>query len=447
MNVVFYSSNSNFFEGNDFDIKRIPSEAQSWEALVKEFPDINFTVITQLPGTFLLDIQGNNIEESLQKNNPKIKFLLSSAKDAPSFADEILLQDADLAIAASFWVRPFDWLSLEDALIASLLRDKGIHVLCNSQETALCCMDKGMTQSLFEKAGLAFAKGFTLDLQLFRAERSHKEMRNNVYREFILTRLRKLTYPIVIKSTTGLSSYGMGLAVSFKQALAYLDSGKTNSDRIIEEYIEGDQAGAEVYGKDGHYKILPPFLFSVSRWGLTSPKQSIKAGPITNEKYKLDQLYEMLLKAAKEIKLNGIMQVDLVFSKGKWFIIEINPRISGMSETYAEAMGTSVKKMLLQTALGKKIESPLAYTINFKLPLLTDEQMQSLAKEENVLMIRQNRNKAARQEREKGYCEIIFGKRNSVADLEKDLDRLSCKYPTFFEEDFLVKAKDLLAKM
>lgn len=46
---------------------------------------------------------------------------------------------------------------------------------------------------------------------------------------------------------------------------------------------------------------------------------------------------------------------------------------------------------------------------NLKMPLLDDAQLEFLASNTSILYIHQIHNTAAKQEREKGYCEIVLG--------------------------------------
>ena len=74
--------------------------------------------------------------------------------------------------------------------------------------------------------------------------------------------------------------------------------------------------------------MLPPYEFSVNQYGITSPKQSVKYGPCELP----EVLRDMMLKLAEGLGLCGAAQVDLILDdEGAWHIIEVNPRLSGMT--------------------------------------------------------------------------------------------------------------------
>ena len=100
----------------------------------------------------------------------------------------------------------------------------------------------------------------------------------------------------------------------------------------------------------------------------------------------------------------GILDED-----GKWHIIEINPRLSGMTTTYAAAAGINLYEYIYRAATGQSLPK-LRHVINKKIPLQSQEELQELGKQENILFISQIKNLAALQERERGYCEIVLSR-------------------------------------
>ena len=236
----------------------------------------------------------------------------------------------------------------------------------------------------------------------------------------------------------------MEVVNSYEKVISFLSSKRNNSDRIIEEYIEGLQFGTEIHGSKGKYIVHNPYLFSVNKYGITSPKQSVKIGPIFEKKYKIKKLKQILKNLAKELNLSGIAQVDLVFSDNKWYIIEINTRISGMTPMYAIAQNTTIHSILTEIALNKLKKQKLNYTINFKLPILTETQMQLIKNEPFIKYINQIHNLNAKQEREQGYCEIILGGTKTKKELVTCLNNFFEKYPNLIEPIFAENANKLI---
>ncbi len=394
MCIVFYSSNSNKYNSSDFENSVYPNLNELWKDFCNLHKDDKFYCISQEPAMFMPD-------------NNYIKIQVSDdGSPVDLFVQKISELKPDLVIALTFWVTPYDWLGVQDAIIAEKLREKGIRTVCHSKETALLCFDKYQTMQFFEAKGFAHAHGVFVDHDLYFCAGNQVEVQNNVYKDCILEMLRKSDYPLIIKNPVGLSSYGMTVVHSYSEAYGYLNSKKNNSSRLIEKYLDGLQFGAELYGADGKYTVMAPFSLSVNQYGITSPKLCEKKGPLTDPEYKLDELTSELQRLGSELNLNGFAQVDLVWSGGKWYIIEINPRLSGMTTTYAAAAGLNLYEYLFRAVTGQSLPK-LKPVINKKIPLQTQEELVKLSRNEDVLFISQIKNLAALQERERGYCEVI----------------------------------------
>lgn len=430
MKIVFYSSSSNVFSGTDTVISISPRRSDCFESLAREYPEHSFSVVTQMPGSFLLDIS----EGSISSKAEQVSYRLTDAVSAVDFADEILKEKPDIAIAATFWAPPYDWMGLKDSLIADELRKHGVDAVCPSSSCELTCFDKKNTADFLASHGFPCPRSIYVHHEYFWAERGNRDLITNNYKDFVLSHVAAMKYPVVIKDCVGLSSYGMEVAVSYPQAVHYLKNGRNVSDRMVEEYLDGLHFGTEIYGRNGKYRVFPPMLFSLNRYGITSPKLSVKMGPITSPEFKVNELIEMLERLACEMDLDGFAQVDLIFSGGKWYIIEINPRLSGMTETYAASIGKSSLQMMVETALGTALTfQEMKKTCNFKLPLLSSDRLQKISSYPHILYLHQHENLAAKQEREKGYCEAVVGGFDSFQDLMDSIREIRNDFPEIFD--------------
>ena len=503
MKIVFYSSNSNIFDKENFFITTLPSHFQKWKEFIKNHPEDEFYFVTELPGMFILDsfylgfitnpkngrVKGLN-EVSLDrtyldvdevcKNNLSVENLLKennifvleeNCGNLDIFAQKIISFNPDFAISMSFWVNPFDWLPVQDSLIAEKLESNGIKVISHPAELNYNFFDKNKTKQLLEKNGFLTPKGIYVNHDMYFCAGNRKEIKKNVYKDYILNQIKKLHFPLIVKDPFGLSSYGMQVLNTYGEVCNYLNSKKNNSDRIIEEMISGNQFGIEflccnsssnsqTIAKEKLISIFPPFMFSVNKYGITSPKQSIKIGPIkeNNEKneFCVKELNDFITKLAQTFDFNGIAQVDLVLHEKKWYIIEINPRLSGMtlsSLTFANDFNNSIyevfynhfvlKNQKVNESISKIANSQVVKCINLKLPLLSNEKLLELKNLPFVKYICQTENKSALQEREKGFCEVIICG-ESVLDLESYIIKIEKDFSTEAEKSLFINAKEML---
>ena len=427
MRIVFYSTNSNIFDEDTFKISVMPTNASTFADFCAAHSEHEFFCLSQKPGMFLPE------NESL----PNVRYLPLET-DTQTFTEAVAALKPDLAIAMTFWIEPYDWLPVSDALVAEKLRERGVAVICHSVQAGLICFDKWRTHNQLARLGFDVAAAVFCDHDLYFCAGSNKEVLRNVYKESVLAQIRQLRLPVIIKDTTGLSSFGMTVAHTYGEVAGYLNSKRNNSNRLIEEFISGRQFGLEIYGVPGSYTVLPPFEFSVNQYGITSPKQSVKSGP-----YQLpEDLRDMMLRLAEGLGLCGAAQVDLILDDdGKWHIIEANPRLSGMTYTYAAACGLSVFEMMYRACVEKSpLPQPAPYVMSLKLPLMTEAVMSEILKLDGVRLLNQTNDLAAKQEREKGFCECIIVS-DDKAVLQKAVARFEEKFP---EDAIILQAKKMI---
>lgn len=430
MKIVFYSTNSNHFDAETFKINVLPQNEESFSNFIKKYPEYEFICVTQAPGMFMPEADS---------------IVLEKESDYKTFAEKIISLKPDYAIAMTFWVAPYDWLTINDALVSEELENVGIKTICNSVETGLICFDKYRTQQFLSKNGYNLPQGIFVDHDLYFCAGSHKEVIQNIYKKSVENQIRKLKLPLIIKDTVGLSSYGMTVVHTYGEAMCYLNSKRNNSNRIVEEYINGEQFGTEIYGVPGNYNIMPPFRFTTNQYGITSPKQSSKYGPldITEEaRYKIADLKSTLSNLANTLQIKGAAQIDLIFANNQWYIIEINPRLSGMSFMNCETIGISVFEMLYKTCIEKHglpaVESKI---LDVKLPLMSLADMEEMLQVENIRLLNQTNDLAAKQEREKGFCECVI-KAKSDEEIKNTVELLKNKFP----EDPIIQQSESMLK-
>ena len=469
MKILFYSSNSNYFDYNTFKIYSYPTCKMDFEKLQNDFPQHEFFVVAELPAMFLIDLENNGTVEK----SKYVKYFIYNSEEkicVEDFSKKIIEYNPDVAIPISFWVNPFDWLSIKDSMIADCLQTNGIKTFCNSTLTSQICFDKNSTYQKMQELisnnkieNLKIPKSVYVHHELFWAERNRNELKENVYKEFIFTQIKNLNYPVIIKDTFGVSSYGMEVATNYNQVISFLNSKRNNSDRIIQEYIDGFHFGTEIFStsdfsnstennfSEKNHFVLSPFIFSTNKYGITSPKQSVKLGPINDEKFFISKLKKSLLQLATEFNFSGITQVDLILKNDQWYLIEINPRVSGMSKTYSITLEKNLLEIFIELFLFDKSDKNIFeqifeknnFAINFKIPLLEKNQFDELSKNPNVKYLNQMENLIAKQEREKGFCQVVLSSKNSFEELKNIFNDFINNNENIIDKDLLQGAFDL----
>lgn len=447
MKITFFTTNSSAYPEKKTDLLELPSREEEWKNFLETYPELEISFVLQKPGRFLLD----DAKPSFIKT-----VILSEDADALKVSDAIEKEKPDLAVPVTYWESPFDWLSLKDSLVCAELEKRGITTAGHSEKTAYICFDKDSTKDFLRENSFNCAESVHVHHELYWAERNRREISYNIYKESLLHKIRKLALPLVVKNTTGLSSYGMDVCKTADEAIKILNSKKTNGDRLVEEFLEGPSFGIEIYGSNNKYAMSSPFINSVNQFGLTSPKQNVKLGPVFNNKFRIYDLYRDMERLATLLKLNGICQVDLIFHKENWYIVEINSRISGMTETAAASMNLTLQELIVYSSLlGKQefekleafktIQSKMKklFVMNMKFPLLTKENLQKLKALPYAVNVSQINNLEAKQLREAGYAQIVFGKTATIEELFLQLEDIKKSFPDNMENIFYKNAINL----
>ena len=369
MKIVFYTSSStNTEKGRAF---YLPRKADCWDELANDFPEHEIVVVAQEPAYFLIDRNADG--KIIEPNNAKYTIIEENAT-TEEIVQKIIALNPDIAVAVSISSVPLDWNGLKDSAIAEILNANGIKTIANSVATSMIFFDKWQTHLALKQRSYNVAKAVYIHNALFFAERNQGNIRNSVYRDCQLLEIQKLTYPVVIKPTTGSASFRTEIVQSFEHAKGILCSKKNKNDLLVEEFLVGEQFGIEIYRAKENYIVSQLFLLSVNADGVVDPMKNIKMGPIIDAKYNIPQLQKQLQNLAREFSFGAITQVDLIFKDSTWYIVEINPRLSGLTATIAASQGRNTFSILMEAAIGtqeKYLHNDNSnYTISFKIPEL-----------------------------------------------------------------------------
>lgn len=448
MRILLFSTNANNFNPASMHKISRPECAFDIENLCKTHNEHKFIIATQFPGTFLIDYNGHEIKKKAL--NAEYHLIPEELKTPEKIAVFLKKLTIDFAIPFSFWDPPYDWHCVLDSMIAENLENMGIKCHFIKSNISFMCFDKEKTRNFLSKNGFLIPEGFFINRDLFIADKSIPSMKINVYKEYIFSIVEKINYPVVVKESCGLSSFNVDVIKSKEALKNHLNSKKMKGNRIVERYIDGIQAGIVIYSNKKNITVQSPFFFSVNQYGITSPKQSIKAGPVignhNEKKFNIPELKKEMERLAKLTGIQGCIQVDLVFDGKKWYIIEINPRISGMSAISALSYSKSVSSLIVENALTEFYEKPVEkdfLLLDIKTIPISEKLLDSIYAQKYVYFACTTKNDEAKQHRECGYTQIII-KGKDCFELKQNLQKLKAKFYDLIEETFYNKALKLI---
>lgn len=311
----------------------------------------------------------------------------TSAEDT---AELIAQQKPDIAVAIASGAVPFDWVPIKTALIAEKLQKRGIATIANNTLVSVAAFDKWRSNIMF-RSFVKAAKGIYIHHELFLAEKKNPGVSVNVYKEYVFYRIKEMNFPVIVKDTLGAGSIGVEVMNSYEEVESFLNSDRNNSDIMVEE----------------------------------------------------------LLNMAQSLKFEGTVQVDLVYRAGEWYIIEINPRWSGMTTTTAAMEGRNPLSIFVDSILGTdknySMKRNLKYALNFKMKARSQEDLIRLYGNPHVDYIMQLETSVAGMEKI-NYCEVVISTDQEKEDILNILNELEEEFSGLVSNDVKANAGELVAK-
>jgi len=382
----------------------VPKRAVDWDACADE--EIRLTFYVKLPGAVVADAKNGELSDMPEK----VRFVLIPEKSSiDEIADLIAADRPDVAVAVTVPDIPYDWNQLRDAMVAKKLAARGIKTIAHEPDMAMTAFKKSALNEMLLQNGFFAARHFLVEGNLFFSDRD-AGIRMNVYREYTEHVLSGFHFPVVIKPDCAAGNSGLKVACSLEEAMNVLSSGNAHVDMLVEELIRGEVFGVEIYGVPGDYSVTPAVKLYTAEDGVTDPAFGVKYGPVFDEKYELTALHQEMRRLAELLKLRGAAEIDLVFSEGRWYIIEANLRYTFLSLMIAAMRGKSVFAPYVEVAIGNIPvfeKTALKRVIDFNTNRLSDDRMKRLhEKYDFIAYIARFRLSICASE-EENYCEFV----------------------------------------
>lgn len=442
MRIAFYSSGgmspqSAFTPALTF----FPKRAHSWDEIAQKYSEHTIDVFAVLPASHLIDAKGSDI--LLRPSNVNYHVLPQDVS-VNTIADIIADTHPDCAVAYSLPDAGLDWNPVRDAMVGEQLAQKGIRVLAHTRKTAMNCFKKYDTNRIVRESGYNAANGIYVQGLLYYADRRNPDIDKNVYKEYLRQRLSMLRFPVVVKPAAGSGSVGISIAGDVDEVIGNLDAIDIECDMVVEEKVEGSNFGIEIYGVPGNYSITEPVIFSMTGDGVTDPFASVKFGPVSHSKYKVDELKAQIEGLAGKMKFSGIAEIDLIFDGDKWHVIEINPRFSLLTAVGSAMRGDNIFDPLMAAAQGTKCfeDKPCKYTIDFKSDVLEDDTIEEIIRGRDHIKSVMKFECRVADGVDVGYCEWIMAAETKEG-LKSYLLELQEAYPQLITETIMGSADQL----
>ncbi|PLR97348.1 carbamoyl-phosphate synthase large subunit [Bacillus sp. T33-2] len=224
--------------------------------------------------------------------------------------------------------------------LASGLAERGVRIL----GTSLADMDRAENRDKFERA--------LMELDIPQPKGS-TAMAPDEAAEIAA----KIGYPVLVRPSYVLGGRAMEIVYQEQELLHYMENAVKVSPEhpvLIDRYLTGKEIEVDAIS-DGETVVIPGIMEHIERAGVHSgdsiavyPPQSLS--PTVKEK-----LVQYTQELAMGLNIIGLLNIQYVISKGKVFVLEVNPRSSRTVPFLSKITGVPMAKVATKVILGQSL--------------------------------------------------------------------------------------------
>ena len=147
----------------------------------------------------------------------------------------------------------------------------------------------------------------------------------------------KINFPVFVKPYKGSASININKVNTREEIDTLFD---THDDLIIQEFMNGQEIGADVYIDPISKKVVSIF---------TKEKIKMRAGETDKARsFKDDKLFKLITNLVEKIGYEYMIDMDIFKINGEYYISEINPRFGG-GYPHAYEAGVNFPKLIINS--------------------------------------------------------------------------------------------------
>ncbi|NMB18772.1 MAG: ATP-grasp domain-containing protein [Erysipelothrix sp.] len=249
--------------------------------------------------------------------------------------------------------------------LAQKLSERGVNILGTSLEN----MNRAEDRELFEKC---LRK---LNIRQAEAYLAHDACE---YMSF----MDVLDYPVLIRPSFVIGGASMKIIKNKDDYRNELSSLSFRSPVLIDRYISGIELDLDLIS-DGHNILIPGLMEHIEKSGVHSgdsmavyPSQSIS-------KQIKREIEEIARTLARELKIVGLMNMQMIVSGDDIYVIELNPRASRTVPFISKASNYDLSKKAARIILGEKLDQDYGLLeesslVHIKAPIFSFSKLRSV---------------------------------------------------------------------
>lgn len=233
--------------------------------------------------------------------------------------------------------------ALRDSVLRELLEaETGIPVIIHPPATVATLCSKWDTRVALAGLGFAVPPGFLLSGDLLHG----RGVAYGAYQDYVERRLAALAFPVMVKPVWDSMATGVLRFDSPDSLRSWLWRDAPPVDLVVEEFVDGELYGIEVIGADGEYVCQPLIRKCTGRSEDFVPFNHIRFGPVDEPAGVVAALRARVVTTARALDLRGSAEFELVRRDDEFYVIEVNPRVSGMTNLSSAISGRNAYERL-----------------------------------------------------------------------------------------------------
>ncbi len=225
--------------------------------------------------------------------------------------------------------------------LAEELHKRGVKILGTSFESIDLSEDRGKFGKLLKKLDIKHPAG---------------DMVTTMEEAFDVA--QHLGYPVIVRPSYVIGGRAMQVVYNKNMLNEYIREAVNISEErpiLIDKYVRGREIEVDAIA-DGEDVLIPGIMEHVEKTGVHSG-DSITIYPSINlDNQTIKTLVKYTEKIVKELKVNGLINIQYVYDGEDVYVIEVNPRASRTVPILSKVTGVPMVKLAVESMLGKKLK-------------------------------------------------------------------------------------------
>src|SRR5690606_15498854 len=175
-----------------------------------------------------------------------------------------------------------------------------------------------------------------------------------------LEKAREIGYPLVVRPSYVLGGRAMEIVYGEDELMRYMrEAVQVSEDSpVLLDYFLSAAIEVDIDAvSDGNEVVIGAIMQHIEQAGIHSGDSACSLPPYSLDATIQDEMRDIVKQMAIELKVKGLMNVQLAWQDGKIYVIEVNPRASRTVPFVSKCIGQSLAKVAARCMAGTTLEA------------------------------------------------------------------------------------------